>query len=250
MVASRVEIGRGWGWLVDGWRLFLKAPGVWVLIMLVDLGITIVLELIPFIGTLAFALLMPVLVGGMLYGAAALDRGEPLQVGHLFQGFKDQERMGPLVILGLFSLAAGVVLGVVILLFMGGGLLLGGVLDSTGAVVAPQALGGLFAGLGLLALLVILLIGFLIGMAFLYSIPLVMLGGQQPWPAVQDSVAACWINFLPLTVFSLILFVLTFIALIPLALGLLVLGPVVVGAVYVSYQEVFGGATARVNLAK
>lgn len=255
MLASRVDAGRGWGWLVEGWRLFIKSPGVWLLIMLIYMGIVIVLEMVPFVGSLAFALLMPVLAGGMLYGAAALDRGEPLAVGHLFQGFKNQERMGPLVVLGLFSLAAGVALALVMFLFMGGGLLLGGVLDSTGAIVPPQAMGqamgGMFAGLGLVALLVVLLMILLITMGFFYSVPLVMLAGQQPWSAVQDSVAACWINILPLTIFCLIWIVLAFVALIPLALGLLVLGPVTVGAVYASYQEVFGGVVpARVDLAK
>lgn len=245
MTASRVDAGRGWGWLVEGWRLFLKAPGIWIVIMLLYLSISIVLSVIPFVGALAYALLLPVLAGGMLSGAAALDRGEPLQVGHLFQGFKDQERMGPLVVLGLLSLAGGVLMALVMFLFMGGGLLLGGVLDNTGAIVPPQALGGLFAGAGLLVFLIVLVIGLLTGMALFYGVPLVMLGGQNAWPAAQDSIAACWINMLPLLVFSLIYLVLGFVALIPFGLGFLILGPVTVGAVHASYQDVFGAPPTR-----
>lgn len=30
MNALRVDAGRGWGWIVEGWRLFTKAPGIWI----------------------------------------------------------------------------------------------------------------------------------------------------------------------------------------------------------------------------
>jgi uncharacterized membrane protein len=250
MTAIRVDAGRGWGWIVEGWQLFAKAPGVWIVIMLIYLGISVVLSLIPFVGGLAYTLLMPVLVGGMLYGAAALARGETLEIAHLFRGFQDQERMGPLVLLGLISVAGYVLMALVVMVFMGGGLIMGATLDSTGTVVPPEAMGGLLAGAGLIALLIVLTIGFLVGMALFYGVPLVMLGGQNAWPAAQDSVAASWINMLPLLVFGLIYLVLAVVAIIPFGLGLLILGPVTVGAVYASYQDVFGEAPARVNLAK
>lgn len=250
MTAIRVDAGRGWGWIVEGWQLFAKAPGIWIVIMLIYLGISVVLSLIPFVGGLAYTLLMPVLVGGMLYGAAALARGETLEIAHLFRGFQDQERMGPLVLLGLISVAGYVLMALVVMVFMGGGLIMGATLDSTGTVVPPEAMGGLLAGAGLIALLIVLTIGFLVGMALFYGVPLVMLGGQNAWPAAQDSVAASWINVLPLLVFGLIYLVLAVVAIIPFGLGLLILGPVTVGAVYASYQDVFGEAPARVNLAK
>ena len=251
MTAMRVDAGRGWGWLVEGWQLFVRAPGIWIVMMLIYLGISVVLSFIPFVGGLASMLLLPVLAGGMLYGAAALARGEPLEVGHLFQGFKDQDRLGPLVVLGLVSLAAGVVMALVLFVFMGGGLLMGGILDHSGAVVPPQSLGGVFAGIGLVTLLLILLISILVGMAMFYGVPLVMLGGQYAWPAMQDSIAASWTNILPLTIFGLIGLVFGIVAAIPLGLGFLVLVPVTVGAVYASYREVFEGQTMRrVNLAK
>lgn len=251
MNAVRTTAGRGWGWIVEGWRSFAKAPGVWIVITLIYAVITFGFSLIPFVGTLANALLSPVLWGGLLYGAAALARGEPLQVGHLFQGFKDQDRLGPLVVLGLFSLAAGVVMVLVLFVFMGGGLLMGGALDHAGAVIPPQSMGGVFAGIGLVTFLIILLISVLVGMAMLYGVPLVMLGGQHAWPAVQDSIAASWSNMLPLLIFGLIGLLLGIVAIIPLGLGFLVLVPVMIGAVYASYREVFEGqAPQRVNLAK
>lgn len=251
MNVVRTTADRGWGWFAEGWRLFAKAPVIWIVITLIYALITFGFSLVPFVGVLANALLSPVLWGGLLYGAAALARGEPLEVGHLFQGFKDQDRLGPLVVLGLVSLAAGVVMALVLFVFMGGGLLMGGILDHSGAVVPPQSLGGVFAGIGLVTLLLILLISILVGMAMFYGVPLVMLGGQYAWPAMQDSIAASWTNILPLTIFGLIGLVFGIVAAIPLGLGFLVLVPVTVGAVYASYREVFEGQTMRrVNLAK
>ncbi len=256
MAMMRVDAGRGWGWIVEGWQLFAQAPGIWIVILLIYLGISVVLSFIPIVGGLAYMLLSPVLAGGMLYGAAALARGEPLEIAHLFRGFQDQERMGPLVLLGLISLAGYVLMALVAVVFVGGGLMMSAVMDSTGTHMAPEALGGLFAGAGLIVLLVVLTIGFLITMALFYGIPLVMLGGQNAWPAAQDSIAACWANMLPLLpllpllVFGLIYLVLGVVAIIPFGLGMLVLGPVTVGAVYASYRDVFGEASPRVNLAK
>ena len=158
--------------------------------------------------------------------------------------------MGPLVLLGAISLIGYVLMLLVVVIFLGGGLMMGATLDSTGAIVPPEAVGGLLAGAGLVALLIIVVIGFLITMALFYGIPLVMLGGQNAWPAAKDSVAACWVNVLPLLVFGLIYLVLGMVAIIPFGLGLLILGPVTVGAVYASYQDVFGTALTRVNLAK
>ena len=158
--------------------------------------------------------------------------------------------MGPLVLLGAITLAGYALIALAIAVFMGGGLMMGAALDSTGAIVPPEAMGGLFAGAGLIALLVVLTISVLIAMALFYGVPLVMLAGQNAWPAAQDSIAACWINMLPLLVFGLIFLVLMVVAVIPFGLGFLILGPVTVGAVYASYRDVFGEAPARVNLAK
>ncbi len=239
MTAIRADAGRGWGWIVEGWQLFVKAPGVWIVILVIYLAISVVLSLIPFVGPLAHALLSPVLVGGMLFGAAALARDETLEIAHLFQGFRDQERMGPLVMLGLISVAGYVLMALVLVMFVGGGMMMGAMMDGAGAGVPPEAMGGLFVGAGLVALLIVMTIGLAIAMALFYGVPLVMLAGQNAWPAVQASVAACWINMLPLLVFGLIYLVLAVVAVIPFGLGLLVLGPVTACAVYASYREIF-----------
>ncbi|MCC8988519.1 MAG: hypothetical protein LM523_12540 [Candidatus Contendobacter sp.] len=251
MNAIRVDAGRGWGWITEGWRLFARAPGVWIVILLIYSGISVVLSLIPLIGMLAYPLLSPVLTGGVLYGADKQARGETLEIGDLFRGFQDQGRMGPLVILGLISLAGYMLMGLILMVFVGGGIATGIVLDDPGQGITPEMIEGLF-GVGFMVLMLVeLTLWAVIMMAMLYAIPLVMLGRQDAWPAVQDSIAACWINMLPLLVFGLMGLVLAMIAAIPFGLGFLILWPVMACAVYASYREVFAEPTpTRVTLRK
>ena len=144
MTAMQVDAGRGWGWIVEGWRLFARAPGVWIVILLIYFGINFVLSLIPLIGGLAYLLLSPVLTAGVLYGADAQARGETLEIGHLFRGFQDQQRMRPLVILGLISLAGYALMTLIAVGFIGGGLATGIVLDNAGQDITPEMIEGLF----------------------------------------------------------------------------------------------------------
>ena len=250
MTAIRVEASRGWGWIVEGWRLFAEAPGVWIVLLLIYLAISVALAMIPLIGILAHALLNPVLIGGLFYGAAAQARGEPLEVAHLFRGFQDQERMGPLLALGAISVAGYVLIGLLIVVLIGGGLAAWFVLDSSGMDVSSQTLEILLIGAALLVGLIVLTIGVLIAMALFYGVPLVMLAGQNAWPAMQDSIAACWLNMWPLLVFGLVYLVLIVVAVIPLGFGFLILFPVTVCAVYASYREVFARVRSTANLRK
>ena len=137
------------------------------------------------------------------------------------------------------------------MVFVGGGIATGIVLDDPGQGITPEMIEGLF-GVGFMVLILVqLTLWAVIMMSMFYAIPLVMLGRQDAWPAVQDSIAACWINMLPLLVFGLMGLVLAMIAVIPFGLGFLILWPVMICAVYASYREVFAEPTpTRVTLRK
>ena len=78
--------GHALDWLAAGWRIFMRAPLVWALQALIFFVILAALGMVPFLGWAAAPVTLPVLVAGMLSGARALDRGEPLHVGQLFDG--------------------------------------------------------------------------------------------------------------------------------------------------------------------
>jgi Predicted integral membrane protein len=240
MPASRVAFGEGAAWIVRGWNLFLKAPWIWILLVLIYFAILLVLTLIPIpiVGGIAQALIGPALTGGMLYGAAQLERGETLQISYLFRAFQDQSRLTPMLALGGILLAGSLVMPLITVGFLlvfdapGGGEGLGEEAEQGAPLRAVEAL-------GLPGLCALLLVGLFLTMAMFYAIPLSMLGGVAPIQAVKASIAGCLANILPLTVFGLIYLVLAVLASIPFALGFLVLGPVTIGAMYSSYRDVF-----------
>ncbi len=238
MTTRRVEAGQGWQWLVGGWQLFLKAPGLWIVMLLIYFAINIALSFIPIIGGVAEALLTPALLGGMVYGAAALANGNDLEIQHLFRAFQDRDRLGPMLTLGALLLLGYVIIGLVV-----GGLILGWMAggDMTGDMtkVDEALLIRMLTGGGIVAVLILLLLAIVLTMAMFYAIPLVMLAKEAPLRSLQESVSACWINLWPLTVLSLIYVILALLAAIPMGLGFLVLGPVTFSAIYASYKDVF-----------
>jgi len=94
----------GIGWWSESWRIFCAAPGTWLGIFVLFIVISVALVLVPVVGSLIHTVLTPVFAGGAMLGCHALARGEPLRVGHLFEGFQ-HGRLAPLCILGLIWLA-------------------------------------------------------------------------------------------------------------------------------------------------
>jgi uncharacterized membrane protein len=243
MKARRVAAGQGWQWLVEGWGLFLKAPGIWIITLVIYLGISVLLSLIPMLGGVAEALLTPALTGGMIYGAAALAADQDMEIQHLFRAFQDRERMGPMLTLGALLLAGYLIVGLVAGWAVSS-MLGGGMMEGTDRL-NEDAMLRVFAGGGAFGLLLVLLMAVLITMAMFYAVPLVMLAGEPPLRSLQESFSACLLNVLPFLVFSLIYVVLALVAAIPLGLGFLVLGPVTFGAIYASYRDVFAKESPR-----
>ena len=78
----------GWKWLRDGWHIFLTSPSLWIAIMALSFFGSAFLLAVPVIGILGFFMLWPVLLGGLLLGVKDLEAGKPLELKHLFAGFK------------------------------------------------------------------------------------------------------------------------------------------------------------------
>jgi uncharacterized membrane protein len=238
--AATLPSGRGSAWWSEGWRLFAAAPGVWIAITLIFVVLTVMMSLIPMIGSLASTLLAPVFAGGVLLGCRAIDRGGALAVTHLFAGFAD--RLGPLVIVGVLYLVGTVLIMV---------LVVGGLVASIGVGGFQSFLAGdpfgaayaMVAALGVGALLTALL-GLLLGipliMACWFAPALVVFRNDEPLAAMKASFNASLVNMLPMFVYSLLGLAFAIAASIPFFLGWLVLAPVFAGSIYASYKDIFG----------
>ena len=65
-----------------------RRRGPWLGIFVVFVVLSIALVMVPIVGSLVHTVLTPVFAGGVMLGCHALARGEPLTIGHLFEGFQ------------------------------------------------------------------------------------------------------------------------------------------------------------------
>ncbi len=230
-----VDAGRGLGWWTDAWAVFMKNPGMWVVMGLITGVIYVVLMVIPFVNMLAPTLLAPVFTAGWMLTARKAATGAPIEIGDLFSAFKS-ERMSSLVVLGAMLLGVFIVLfGVLFVLGLGAAF-------GVGAGASARSAGGMMAaaGLGLLSMLICLIAGFVISMAFWFAPALVILGGRSPVDALKESFAGSLKNIVPFIVYTVICVVASIVASIPLLLGWLVLIPVLMITIYLSYRDIYG----------
>ncbi|HEV7801589.1 MAG TPA: BPSS1780 family membrane protein [Burkholderiales bacterium] len=224
-----VESARGWGWITEGYALFRRQAGMWVVLTLIFFGLLIAMQLVPGIGQLAFTLLMPVFIGGLMAGCQTVDRGGELELAHLFAGFR--HNTGQLMLIGVIGVAMTLLAMLPVLVATGFGVLA----TPSGSSVAALAFGFgvLVAGLISLALLIP------INMALWFAPALVILQGHSAPRAISQSFRGCVKNLVPFLLYGVILFVLAMIASIPLGLGWLVLAPIVICSVYAGYRDIF-----------
>ena len=235
---DRTFSGRGFGWVAEGWQLFAKSPGVWIAITFVYAVAVIGINIVPLVGVLGYYLLQPVLLGGVMLGCFALERGESLEMSHLFQGF--DTHLNELLKLGGICLG-----GMFISMFV--------TFSVVFATAGTSMLFSEFSGEGmangdlptgaLIGIVVAILTGTslsIVVIAMLWFSPaLIVLRGVGAWDAAKLSLAGVLRNFLPLTLYSIALLALAVLASIPLFLGWLILGPIFVGSIFAGYRDIY-----------
>ena len=222
-------VGHGWRWIVEAWELFKRQPGLWIGMVLLLFVIMMGSALIPFIGGLVMTLFGPVFAAGIVIGCKALERGEELELGHLFAGFR--ERTGTLVGVGAIYLAASLVIMLLVGLSMGVGM------SAMMGQAGPQDVS---AGLTVaLAMLVVFALLLPVIMAIWLAAPLVVFHDHGAWDAMKGSFSGCLRNILPFLWYSVVLALLAVLASLPLMLGWLALGPVLAASLYTSYRDIY-----------
>ena len=229
--------GIGWSWIAEGWRLFTRAPLMWVISIVILFVIAVVIGIIPIVGTLVFQMLQAVFAGGFMYACLSLDRGGEFELEHLFAGFS--KRFGSLLIVGLVFMLGWLAILLVFMAFAGMSILsaiLAGNTDIT-ATAIMAASGAIILGvLVSLALMVPLMA------AYWFAPALVMIHNMGPVAAMKESFFACFRNFVPFLVYGIVMTVLAFIAAIPVGLGFLVWVPLAITSTYAGYRSIFTSA--------
>jgi uncharacterized membrane protein len=231
-----VDAGRGVSWWTEAWALFVKSAALWVVFGVIVFVALFVLGLLYIIGAVVGSLLLPVFMGGWMLAARKLEGGGALEVNDLFACFKGG-KLSPLLVVGALFLAGMAVIGVLAAVLGFGaiaGLAVGGAHQNVSSMMAG-------AGVGLIAMLVALVLGTLVGMALWFAPALVVFRGMAPVDAMRLSFSASVKNLVPFLLYGLIYIVASIVATVLLfGLGWLVLGPLAMLTLYVSYRDVFG----------
>ena len=240
--SRRQAAGAGWTWIAQGWRLFTRAPLMWILSILVWFVIAIVVNLVPFVGGLAFQVLQPAIGAGFVVACRSIETGGDCELEHLFAGFRT--RFSSLLIVGLIVLGCSILIFLVFAAFAGFSIL--------GAILSgdPQAIAhDIMASALMLALgaLIALALYVPLAAAFWFAPALVVMHGMGPVDAMKQSLAGCLKNFIPFLVWGIVMLVFAILAAIPIGLGYLVWIPLLIASSYAAYRGIYteeGAVTA------
>lgn len=242
--AHAVDAGRGWQWIVDGFAIFRKQPLLWIVLTVALVLIWMVSFILPVLGPLLFNLFSPVFFAGLMMGCSAVERGEDLELMHLFAGFR-KNATALVTVGGVYLVGTIIIVGIIFV--SAGGSMLPAVMGKPAGDM--QMVAEALRSMGL-ALLVALALYVPLLMLIWFAPILVVLHDQKPFDAMKASLSACLMNWLTFLVYGVIVMVLWFVASIPLLLGLIVLLPVLICSVYASYKDIFsaeGAAPAGSN---
>jgi hypothetical protein len=181
------------------------------------------------------SLCYPVIVAGVMLGCRSLEDGGPLEIGHLFAGFK--KNAGSLLLVGV--------------LYLVGMMLIGFIAGIAAAITIPMMLGGTnfdpndfnsilaVAPVFLLIVLVVLALMLPLIMALWFAPAIVVFHDMAPMAAMRASFQGCLRNFMPFLLYGIVGLLLGILALVPVGLGLLIYGPVMWGTMYAGYRDIF-----------
>jgi uncharacterized membrane protein len=227
-----VPAANGWSWIVEGWNLFMRQPGMWIGMIVALAVLFIVLAMIPFLGSLALMITFPAFTAGLMIGCRALAEGSPLEFGHLFAGFR--ERFGTLAAVGAIYLGVSLAIALLVGLITGASMF--AMMSGSGG--DPAATAGALASMAL-ALLVMMALMIPVAMAVWFAAPLVVFHGRGALEAMKESFSGCLKNIVAFLLYGVILLVAVIVASIPMGLGWLVLGPVMAASVYTAYRNIY-----------
>jgi uncharacterized membrane protein len=239
MEIRKLSAVRGWFWVTHGSLLILRSPLVSIVTATIAVVAILLTLMIPIVGPLLAILLMPALIAGYSRICRALEEDEKVELQLLFAGFR--KNTPRLIALGGFLLL-GLLLASIITITIGGDKL-ATLMDSFKTVNDPDKLVQAMWSAGSsvsFSLAVGFTLTFTLMMAFQFAPMLVFFSDITPFAAMRASLTGSIRNFIPYTVYSLIMQLIALVlSFIPLNLGLVVLLPLGFSSLYVGYRNIF-----------
>jgi len=88
LAARAVSWRNAFAWYEDGMRLVKRQPATWAMLAFLTLAAEFALEAVPGFGPVLGKIVVPLVACGMLYAAAAADRGEKPSLFHALTAFR------------------------------------------------------------------------------------------------------------------------------------------------------------------
>ena len=251
-----VGAAQGWAWIAGGFRLFLRSPGVWLVLLLILFIAKKAVYLMPVLAVAALLslvamLLLPVFLAGLMDGCRALDEGRRLETGHLLRGF--QKNAAHLVTIGGVSLIGNLVVFMIVVLIGGDAMTAMVKTLSENPTITPQVAEQMQAATVTVAKAALfgVTLSLPLMMALWFAPLLVYFHDLKPAAALKVSFVACLKNTLPMLLYGLVLLA-GLMVLAPIGirfrefdLGLWLMAPVLIPSVYASYKDIFVAAGTR-----
>jgi uncharacterized membrane protein len=210
-------------WYEDAMRLFKRAPMTWIGLAIVTVIAEFLLKSVPAVGALLSQVVTPLFACGLVYAAAAADRGEAPSIRDAIRVFRaPPSSIAAVIASSLVEFAAETFAAWWI------------------AGVSLLDAGGASADLTATALAGILAIGILASLPVMFVVFHVLFEGVGP----RDAFAASWnafaLNTLPLLAYSAASMVLLGFGLATYGLGLALALPLWAASSYAAWKDVFG----------
>ena len=231
----------GLQWIAQSISIFSRNPSIWIVMLIIYVGLSILLTTIPLLVLLP-TLLAPVFNAGFIYGAKAVDDGQMLEIDHLFAGFKQQLRgLFRLGMLYFFINLMIIAVVSIVLEYLADESSIAAMSQATTTMELEQLL--INSPDLLSALLKALMFGFILSipliMASWFAPALVMLHQISAVQAMSLSIKACNRNILAFLFYGVLMIPLLLVSILPFGLGLLIMLPVIFIGQYCSYKMIF-----------
>jgi len=210
-------------WYEDAMRLFKRAPVTWAVLAIVTVVTEVVLKTVPGVGTLLSQLVTPLVACGLVYGAAATDRGSTPSLRDVVLAFKAP----------LHAIAA--VIASALVAFVAEAFAAWWIADVN--LIDP---GSASAELSAAAVAGILALGILASLPVMFVVFHVLFERVRPAPAFTASWKAFVLNTMPLLVYSAASMVLLGFGLATFGLGLALALPLWAASSYAAWKDIFG----------
>lgn len=262
-----MEPQRGWGWILDAWRLMKSRLGLAIGVVMLMYVLLFVASMVPFVGNLLTPFLSPFLAGGVYLVFARmreierrsqfepLAREQPISFDLMFAVFKDPAPRRAL--LNLAAVTIGFTLLMLLLMAVFVTIKLSGIdhtvltdATATDAQRVAFLMPILLDPSAWLAWLIALVVLAIYSMATFFAVPLIVLRGLGMMSALKQSfqaVAQNWLAFLLYGVIWLLLFISVPLT---LMLSLIILLPLMFVSVFIAFEDIWppeGGKPSTVT---